>query len=65
MERVIRDLGATLLPITVEHADVQGRLPKHHKDPFDRLLVAQAQVEGVQIVSADHTLDQYGIKRLW
>ena len=65
MEQVISDLGVTLLPITLENADVQSRLPKHHKDPFDRLLVAQAQVEGVPVVSADSMLDLYGIGRLW
>jgi PIN domain nuclease of toxin-antitoxin system len=65
MEQGIRDLEAKLLPITLEHADIQASLPQHHKDPFDRLLVAQAQVEGAQVVSADKILDQYGIERLW
>jgi PIN domain nuclease of toxin-antitoxin system len=40
-------------------------MPFHHRDPFDRLLVAQAQVEGVPLVSADPALDAYGITRLW
>jgi PIN domain nuclease of toxin-antitoxin system len=44
---------------------VQGNLPKHHGDPFDRLLVAQAQVETVALVSADTRFDPYGIDRLW
>ena len=59
------DLRASLLPITVEYADVQATLPKHHGDPFDRLLIAQATVEGIPIVSGDSTLDQYGIVRIW
>ncbi len=40
-------------------------LPFYHKDPFDRLLVAQAVVEAIPIISLDTALDQYGIQRLW
>ncbi len=65
METVIADLGLVLLPITLDHAERQARLPWHHRDPFDRLLVAQAQVEGVPLVSADANLDAYGITRVW
>ena len=56
---------ATILPITVEQADVQAALPYHHREPFDRLLVAQALVESLPVVSADAQLDSYGINRLW
>lgn len=65
MNQAITDLGMTVLPITVEYADVQGNLPKHHGDPFDRLLVAQAQMENMALVSADPGFDPYGINRLW
>ena len=65
MNQAITDLGMTVLPITVEYADVQVNLPKHHGDPFDRLLVAQSQVENIHLVSADPVFDQYGINRLW
>jgi PIN domain nuclease of toxin-antitoxin system len=65
MNKAIADLGLTLLPITVDYADVQVGLPRHHGDPFDRLLVAQAQVENVSLVSADAVFDQYGVKRIW
>ncbi len=65
MNQAINDLGMTVLPITVEYADVQVNLPKHHGDPFDRLLVAQSQVENIHLVSADPVFDQYGINRLW
>ncbi len=65
IEKAIADLGLSLLPITVEYADAQAVLPNHHRDPFDRLLVAQAQVEGVPLVSDDVTLDSYGITRIW
>ncbi|MBV8265493.1 MAG: type II toxin-antitoxin system VapC family toxin [Planctomycetaceae bacterium] len=65
MGQAMADLGVSALPITVEFADVQAGLPSHHKDPFDRLLVAQAQVENVLLVSVDSIFDQYGITRLW
>jgi PIN domain nuclease of toxin-antitoxin system len=65
IEKAIADLDLSFLPITVEYADAQSVLPNHHKDPFDRLLVAQSQVEGAPLVSADATLDTYGITRIW
>lgn len=49
----------------VEHADAQAGLPMHHRDPFDRLLVAQAQVECVPLVSAAPKFDTFGITRFW
>ncbi len=65
MNQALADLGASVLPITVEYADVQAGLPPHHRDPFDRLAIAQAVVENVPIVSADPLLDPYGVKRIW
>ena len=65
MDKAIADLGLILLPITLDHAERQASLPWHHRDPFDRLLVAQAQVESMPIVSADAKLDIYGITRSW
>ena len=65
MAQALDDLGITVLPITVEYADAQASLPRHHSDPFDRLIVAQALVEKVSIVSADARMDAYGIRRLW
>lgn len=65
MNQAIVDLGLTLLPITVDYADSQANLPDHHRDPFDRLLIAQATVEAISIVSADSIFDQYNVKRLW
>lgn len=61
----LNDLIATILPITVDHADELTRLPSHHRDPFDRMLLAQAIVEQLTLVSADATLDQYGVTRVW
>jgi len=65
MAQALTDLSLSILPITVEYADAQAALPYHHKDPFDRLLVAQAKIEGIAIVSGDILLDSYRIKRLW
>jgi PIN domain nuclease of toxin-antitoxin system len=65
MNKAIADLGLALLPITVEYADVQATLPRHHGDLFDRMLAAQAKVENVPLVSADLVFDQYGVNRIW
>jgi len=54
-----------ILAITPEHTDALITLPFYHKDPFDRLLVAQAIVENIPIISVDTILDRYGIQRLW
>ena len=53
------------LPISLEHAVRAGLLPLHHRDPFDRLLVAQAQALNLPILSADRALDGYDVRRLW
>lgn len=65
MNRAIADLRAILLPITVEYADTQTTLPYHHRDPFDRMLIAQAKSEDVPLATNDETFDRYAIKRLW
>jgi PIN domain nuclease of toxin-antitoxin system len=65
MMKAIADLELAILPITVAYAEAQSSLPTHHRDPFDRLLVAQTQVENVQLVSRDAIFDQYGVSRLW
>lgn len=54
----------TLLPITVAHTFAVGKLPFHHNDPFDRLLVAQADVEGLTLVTHDKRLQDYHISIL-
>lgn len=53
------------LPITVEHARAAAALAASHRDPFDRLLIAQALVERVPIVSNDAVFDGFGVKRVW
>jgi PIN domain nuclease of toxin-antitoxin system len=65
MEKAITDLKMDILPITVEYAERQATLPPHHKDPFDRLMVGQALVEAISVVSADPAFDVYGVKRIW
>jgi PIN domain nuclease of toxin-antitoxin system len=63
--KAIGDLGLNVLPITVDYADAQASLPHLHRDPFDRMLIAQAKVESISIVSADTVFDQYGVPRVW
>jgi PIN domain nuclease of toxin-antitoxin system len=65
MDKAIADLKLTILPVTVEYADRQSTLPPHHKDPFDRLMIAQALVDGIPIVSVDAAFDPYGVTRIW
>jgi PIN domain nuclease of toxin-antitoxin system len=65
MNSAIAALGLSILPVTVEFADAQSLLPHHHRDPFDRLLAAQALVDGLVLVSADAIFDRYGVTRIW
>lgn len=55
----------TLLNISAEHALQTARLPFHHRDPFDRLLIAQSITEKIPLLSNDNALDAYGITRIW
>jgi PIN domain nuclease of toxin-antitoxin system len=57
--------GVQALPITLDHAAAVERLPAHHRDPFDRMLVAQALGEGAAIVSRDDVLRRYGVTLIW
>ena len=61
----LQHLSAELLDIRIPHAVAQTTLPWHHRDPFDRLLIAQSRVEELPLVSNDRQLDQYGIERVW
>ena len=56
---------AELLPVTARHANRVGTLPMHHRDPFDRLLIAQADVDGLTLVTADNEMEDYGGDILW
>ena len=57
--------GIALLEVARDHAVAVGHLPFHHRDPFDRLLICQAMVEEMAVVSNDAALDAYPIQRLW
>ena len=57
--------GALPLPIEHVHALEVARLPMHHRDPFDRLLIAQAQIEGVAVMTADRKFEQYEVEIIW
>jgi PIN domain nuclease of toxin-antitoxin system len=61
----IRLNGIELLSIEVAHLATVAKLPFHHRDPFDRLLIAQATVEQIPVVSSDSSFDSYGVQRLW
>lgn len=65
MDRQIAQNQLSILPITVSHTAVVAALPFHHRDPFDRLLIAQALAEKIALVSADSIVDAYGVPRLW
>lgn len=61
----VEQLGFDLLPVTAEHAWRVRQLPLHHRDPFDRLLIAQAQLERVPIVTADPAFGDYDVTVVW
>jgi PIN domain nuclease of toxin-antitoxin system len=63
--RIVTGAGYLLLSISVEHALRAGRLPGEHKDPFDRMLAAQAIHEDMPILSSDEQLDILGVRRIW
>lgn len=60
-----RGYGFALLPIAAEHAELAGGLPRHHDDPFDRMLIAQARCEGMTLVTRDGAFAAYGLPLLW
>jgi PIN domain nuclease of toxin-antitoxin system len=61
----LRQQGFTALAITVDHALRAGALPGAHRDPFDRMLIAQAQAERLPLISNETVFDAYAIERLW
>jgi PIN domain nuclease of toxin-antitoxin system len=60
----VRDMGFRELRVTHAHAIAAGRLPVHHRDPFDRMLVAQAKTEGLTLVTRDADIQQYDVDLL-
>jgi len=61
----VRDGAMTPLPVELSHALAVADLPDHHRDPFDRLLIAQAHAERLTLVSADAAFDRYDVPVLW
>ncbi len=71
-EDIVANLGTYLrkqrfdtLPISMDHAVAAGRLPGPHRDPFDRMLMAQAQLDRLRVVTADPVFTEYGLSVLW
>ena len=64
-ETILRRERFEGLPIAIGHARVAGALPGPHRDPFDRMLIAQAQVENLVLVSNEQVFDHYGAERIW
>ncbi len=65
VDEAVRALHARVLPIGVDHVLEAARLPMYHRDPFDRLLVAQCRVEGLTLVTVDEALRPYEVALLW
>jgi PIN domain nuclease of toxin-antitoxin system len=65
LEEAILEGGFAGMPVTLRHGELAGSLPPHHKDPFDRVLIAQAQVERLTLISNERLFDRYGVARLW
>lgn len=65
MEAGVLASGFERLPVTFAHAERTTQLPDHHRDPFDRMLVAQAQVESLTLVTRDRRLEPYDVPILW
>jgi PIN domain nuclease of toxin-antitoxin system len=64
MDGIVETAGFDPLPISLFHGEQAGRLPDIHRDPFDRMLIAQAQAEGLDLVTSDRFIPQYGVNIL-
>ncbi len=62
IDAIVEDEGFAKLPISLFHGEQAGRLKNIHRDPFDRMLIAQAQAEGLELMTADKTIPKYGLK---
>jgi PIN domain nuclease of toxin-antitoxin system len=65
IEGAVLQEGFVPLPVTMCHGQRAGALPGHHRDPFDRMLIAQALIEDCVLLSNDTIFDRYGVQRLW
>lgn len=62
---IMRQQNFEALPIAIAHALRAGNLPGPHRDPFDRMLIAQAQAEDLSLVSNERVFESYGVRRIW
>jgi PIN domain nuclease of toxin-antitoxin system len=65
VENAVASQGFSALPISLRHGHAAGALPGPHRDPFDRMLIAQAMLEDLVLVSNERPFDVYGVRRLW
>lgn len=65
IRRAFAENKIELLPVSVDHVLRLEKLPRHHKDPFDRMIAAQALEEDVPVIGRDRMLDEYGVDRRW
>ena len=64
LDSIVEEEGFEKLPISIFNGERAGELPQHRRDPFDRMLVAQSQAEGLEILTADDTIRQYAVKSM-
>ncbi len=62
---MLRAARLAVLPVTTEHALEAGQLPEPHRDPWDRILMAQARIEAASVVTIDRVFADYGVPTLW
>ena len=65
LSKVLEESGMTELPVTVTHAVEAGGIPGPHRDPFDRMLIAQSRIEQLPVVTSDPIFDRYEVRVVW
>lgn len=65
IEAMLEANAFSLLPVTLEHCRIAGALPQYHRDPFDRMLIAQAVAEDLTLISSDRQFARYDVDVLW
>ena len=65
IDKEMRSNFIKFIPVTQKHCNLLSKLPFHHRDPFDRMLIAQAKTEQMTLLSADRQLEKYGVEIIW
>ncbi|MCA1940667.1 MAG: type II toxin-antitoxin system VapC family toxin [Caenispirillum bisanense] len=65
LQGMLSRTGFGELSVTARHGELAGSMPGRHRDPFDRMLAAQALIEGLTLISRDGALDEFGVRRIW